>query len=74
MDNKMITSSFGTFIRDARLRKPYTQAVVAARLNISQVYYSQIELGKRNIDLALALEICKVLELDINDFVKTVME
>lgn len=74
MDNNNITTCFGAFIRDARLRKPYTQTEVADRLNISQVYYCHIEAGKRNIDLALALAICKVLELDINDFVKTVME
>ena len=70
MDTKDITQSFGCFIRDGRIRKGLLQKEVAAKLNISQVYYSYIENGSRNVDLPLALEICRVLELDLNDFTK----
>ena len=73
MDSNDIALSFGAFIREGRLRKKYTQTEVARKLNISQVYYCHIEIGKRNIDLALAFEICKVLELDMNDFTKKAM-
>ena len=74
MDTHDIALGFGSFIRDGRLRKKLSQKEVAAKLNISQVYYCHIEIGKRNIDLALALEICKVLELDLNDFTQNVLK
>ena len=68
MDTKEITQSFGMFIREGRMKKNLLQKQVAAMLNISQVYYSYIENGSRNVDFPLALEICRVLELDLNDF------
>ena len=68
MDTKEITQSFGMFIREGRMKKNLLQKQVAAMLNISQVYYSYIENGSRNVDFPLALEICRVLDLDLNDF------
>jgi transcriptional regulator with XRE-family HTH domain len=68
MDTKEISQRFGMFIRDGRVKKGLLQKEVAAKLNISQVYYSYIENGSRNVDFPLALEICRVLELDLNDF------
>ncbi len=74
MDTKEISQSFGMFIRDGRLKKNLLQKEVAAKLNISQVYYSYIENGSRNVDLPLALEICRVLELDLNDFTSSLLK
>lgn len=74
MDTKEISQSFGMFIRDGRLKKNLLQKNVAATLNISQVYYSYIENGSRNVDLPLALEICRVLDLDLNDFTSSLLK
>jgi transcriptional regulator with XRE-family HTH domain len=74
MDTKEITQRFGMFIRDGRVKKSLLQKEVAAKLNISQVYYSYIENGSRNVDLPLALEICRVLELDLNDFTSSLLQ
>ena len=68
METKEIALRFGQFIRGARLRQNLLQKEVAAKLNISQVYYCYIETGSRIVDFPLALEICRVLELDLNDF------
>ena len=74
MDTKEISQRFGMFIRDGRLKKNLLQKEVAAKLNISQVYYSYIENGSRNVDFPLALEICRVLELDLNDFTGSLLQ
>ena len=69
--SKEISLRFGSFIQEGRMRKTYTQREMAALLDISQVYYCHIEQGKRTVDFFLAVEICKKLDLDINDFIKT---
>lgn len=71
IDSKEMSLRFGSFIQEGRFRKKYTQRDMAALLGISQVYYCHIEQGKRTVDFFLAVEICKKLDLDINDFVKT---
>jgi transcriptional regulator with XRE-family HTH domain len=74
MDTKEISPRFGMFIRYGRVKKGLLQKEVAAKLNISQVYYSYIENGSRNVDFPLALEICRVLELDLNDFTSSLLK
>lgn len=61
---------FGLFLKEGRLRKDMSQTEVVERAGIGQSYYSYIEAGRRNIDLSLALNLCDILGLDINDFVK----
>ena len=73
IDNSECLVGFGDFIRSQRERLGRFQGDVAAEIGISQVYYSQIERGVRNVDLVLALEICKVLKLDINKYIKKYM-
>lgn len=63
--------TFGTFIKEGRRKQGLYQADVAKELGITQVYYSHIERGERNVDLSLALRICHALHLNINDFVDT---
>lgn len=74
MDANEIALRFGRFIREERLRQNLLQKDVAAKLHITQVYYSYIESGSRNTDLALALEICRVLDLDLNDFTNSLRQ
>ena len=46
-----------------------SQREVAEIVGISQVYLNHIEHGTRNIGLTLSLNICKVLDLNFNDFI-----
>lgn len=59
---------FGHFIRVGRLKTGLYQKDVAAMLGLSQAYYSQIEAGTRQVNLTMAMDICTVLKLDLNDF------
>ena len=63
--------SYGSFIRNGRQAKKLSQSEVAQHLNITQAYYSALELGKRNIDLSMAMKICSFLDLDLGDFIKS---
>lgn len=74
IDNSECLIGFGEFIRSKREQLGMYQQDVALELGISQVYYSQIERGIRNVDLVLAMEICKVLRLDLNDYIKSYMK
>jgi transcriptional regulator with XRE-family HTH domain len=45
-----------------------SQCEVAEILGISQAQYSRIEGGQRDVDLAVAFQICDVIGVDIRDF------
>ena len=60
--------AFGKYIKNARERKGLSQSEVAKILEVSQPYYSRIESGRREIDLAFAFKICDVMGVDIRDF------
>lgn len=70
VSKEKISTEFGVFIREARERKGLYQADVAEQLGVSRVYYTYIETGKRDIYFTLAVNICRVLDLDISEFVK----
>ena len=72
-NSERLNKDFGNFIRAKREQKDLFQSDVATLVGISQAYYSYIEQGKRDVDLALAIEICKVLGIDISDFITTYM-
>ena len=61
---------FGRFVREARERNGMTQADVAEKLGVSRSYYTMIEAGSRDIYFTMAMDICRILKLNINDFVK----
>lgn len=67
-DSNEVALRFGEFIKEGRLKKSFTQAMVANSLGVSQSYYQRIESGSRTVDLFLAMRICRVLELDLNCF------
>ena len=67
---KNLAAEFGRFIREARETKGHLQADVAEKLGISRSYYGHIESGNREIYFTLAINICRVLDLDMNDFMK----
>lgn len=70
IDNTQCNKDFGAFIKKARLEKGIYQEPIASELNILQSYYSQIESGVRNMDLSLALNICRIIGIDINEFLE----
>lgn len=70
LENSECQSGFGEFIKRGRETRGLTQGEVATLTGISQSYYGYIERGERNIDLVLAMKICRVLRIDLSDFVK----
>lgn len=70
IDKDKISVEFGKFVRAERERKGLYQADVAKMLDVSRAYYAFIENGERDIYFTLALNICRVLDLDLNDFLK----
>ena len=73
LDNSVCLSDFGEWIKTARERKGLSQAEVALGAGIAQSQYSRIESAKREVDLITAMAICRVLGLDLSDFIKTYM-
>ena len=69
-NKEKVMSEFGSFIREARENKGLVQAEVAKRLGVARSYYTMIEAGDREIYFTLALKICNVLDLNINEFAK----
>jgi transcriptional regulator with XRE-family HTH domain len=65
-----ITYSFGNFIRTKRIELNLTQQEVADRSGTTQGYLSKIEKGLKEPTLSVALALCDVLKLDINEFAK----
>ena len=70
MESEKIAVEFGAIVREAREKQGLYQAEVAAKLGVSGSYYHYIETGKREIYFSLAVKICKVLKLDINELAK----
>lgn len=73
IDNQECLNKFGEFIKKGRENRGMYQREVATLAGTSQVYISQIEQGQRNVDLTLALKICQILRLDLNEFIKQYM-
>ena len=70
VEKETVAKEFGQFIREAREAKGLYQADVAEKLGLSRAYYSRVETGDREIYFTLALNLCRVLDLDIGDFAK----
>ena len=70
IDNSECLIGFGSFIKEGREKLDLYQSDIASLLGISQPYYSAIERGDRNVDLVLALKICSILNLDLNDYIR----
>jgi transcriptional regulator with XRE-family HTH domain len=70
VEKETISKEFGTFIREAREKRGFYQADVAEKLGVSRAYYTHIEAGNRDIYFSLAINICLILDLDINEFMK----
>lgn len=71
LDDRQCLTAFGGFIKAGREKQHLFQNQVAQSLDITQQYYSAIENGNRNVDFVMALKICQVLDLNLNDFIGT---
>ena len=69
-EKEEVSKEFGQFIRAAREAKGLYQAEVAEQLGVSRAYYTHIEAGNREIYFTMALNICQILNLNMNEFVK----
>lgn len=70
IDNSECLKDFGKYIRDKRESKGILQSEMAKQLKITQAYYSMIERGERNLDLIVAINICNILGLNLQTFIK----
>ena len=70
IENSECLVDFGNYIKEARKWRNINQKEIAEELGISQAYYSMIERGEREVDLVLAIDICRVLHLDMRDYIK----
>lgn len=69
LDNESTYKAFGMFIRNAREKKGLTQHDVAVQLGISDSHYAYFESGQRKTTLPVALNLCTILGVDLNDFI-----
>lgn len=71
IDKTEYYTSFGAYIREARIQKGITQIELCEKCNIPQSYYSRIESGKHEkIPFDVALSLCLAVGASINDFVE----
>ena len=70
IDKEIVTKEFGLFIREAREKKGLYQSDIAEQLGVSRAYYTHIEAGNREIYFTLAVNICRILDLDLGEFAK----
>ena len=67
----MDKSKFGTFIKDSRIKKNYTQKQLADLLYIDVTAVSKWERGVSYPDITLVPEICKVLDINEHELIQS---
>lgn len=67
------TQKAGLVFKARRLELNYTQDYIAFKLGISQNSYSKIELGYVQLTLDRFICICKVLDVDIYEFIQAAL-
>lgn len=70
IETKNCYVKFGKLVKDARERHGLNQRELAEMLGITQPYLCKIEMGRRNISLELVMTLCRILKLDIQQFVE----
>ena len=64
-DTNSKNNEYAVKLRELRKYKSLKQAYVAKELNISRSFLSKIENGKAILSVALFIEYCKILDLEI---------
>lgn len=66
---KHISESIGDNIRKYRKLNNLTQEAFAEKLNLGTQYYAQLERGERTFTLEKIIQICNVLQINIQDII-----
>lgn len=66
MNDEKLTTNIGPKIKKIREIKGYSQEYIASKMSITQNSYSKIERGETNLSLNKVMEICSILEIDLN--------
>ena len=72
-ENSECLYDFGELVRRRREQLDMSQEELGALVGIHRTYIGKIELANRVVDLDTAIKICKVLKLDLSDFIKAHM-
>ena len=64
-----ILKRFGSHIRDIRKSRGLSQEALAMEADFSRSYYSEIELGKRNISILNMCKLAKCLDVSLKTLV-----
>lgn len=65
MNDKLILKNLGMKLKYERLKKGYTQEVLAEKVDVHEKYISLLETGKQNITIKTLNRIANALEIDI---------
>lgn len=61
-------------IRQKRTQLHYSQEFMAYKLHQTQNAYCKVELGQTKVTLLKLIEICEVFEVDVNEFLRPVLQ
>jgi len=64
MEDERLLKIFGFNIKVERMKRGWTQAQLAEKLNIHEKHVCKIETGKQNVTLKTLARIAQVLEVD----------
>jgi transcriptional regulator with XRE-family HTH domain len=70
VDKEKVAKEFGAYIREVREKRGLYQYEIADQLGVARSYYTHIENGTRDIYFSSVVDICNILELDLNEFMK----
>lgn len=73
-DKNMVLQTIGNNIKTLRLSKGMTQEQLAERLNRSVNFVSLIELGKSGMSVTTMIDICNILDIDVNCIFKGLLD
>lgn len=67
---KHISASIGSNIRKYRKLNNLTQEALAEKLHLGTQYYAQLERGERNFTIEKIIQVCDVLQINIQDIIE----
>lgn len=65
-----ILKQFGRNVKAERVRRGYTQEILAEKMNVNREYISRIERGIQNMSLMKITALANFLETDMNNLLK----
>lgn len=65
MNDELILKNLGMKLKYERLKKGFTQEVLAEKVDVHEKYISLLETGKQNITIKTLNRIANALEIDI---------